>query len=81
MNKIDTSVRAFVDNGAALNLNGATLNLTATNATKYVAVAKPVEDGATGKSLGFGASVALNLVGNVTEAMVESGAASPTRPW
>ena len=57
-----------------LDLNGGTLNLTATSTTKSVADAKPLEDGGTGESLGLGASVAMNLVDNVTEAMVETGA-------
>ncbi len=74
INAVDTSVRAFVDNGTVLDLNGGTLTLTAASTTKSVADAKPLEDGGTGESLGLGASVAMNLVDNVTEAMVEAGA-------
>ena len=74
INSIDTSVRAFVDSGAAIDLNAGTINLTATSTTKSVADAKPKEDGVTGESLGLGASVAMNLVENLTEAMVETNA-------
>ena len=50
------------------------LTVTATNNTRSMSSAKPLADGATGKSLGFGALVALNFVDNLTEAMVENGA-------
>jgi outer membrane protein OmpA-like peptidoglycan-associated protein len=75
VNSVNTSTRAFVDDGTTATLNGGSLNLTAANSTKSVSEAKPKADGATGKSLGFGASVAFNLIDNLTEAAVETGAA------
>ena len=75
INRIQTSARAFVDNGAAVTLNGGALNISATATTKIVTTAKPDEDGITGESLGLGASVAMSLVSNFTEAAVENGAA------
>jgi hypothetical protein len=74
INDVETSVRAFVENGATVNLNNNALNVTATSGTKSVSSAKPLDDGATGESFGFGASVAMNLANNLTQATLESGA-------
>ena len=75
---VDTATRAFVAGGSTVKLNGGSLNLTATSATKSESEAKPKQDGVTGKSLGFGASVALSLVDNLTEAEVGTGAHGET---
>jgi len=72
INKVATSVRAFVDNAATVNLNGGTLNLSATSNTHSVADAKPKK--VSGSTVGIGASVAIDIVDTLTEAALESGA-------
>ena len=73
INKVETSTRAIVESGATVDLNNGSLNLTALGSTRSVAEAKPLQNGATGASLGFGASVAWSIVDNVTEAAIETG--------
>ncbi|MEO0465166.1 MAG: LEPR-XLL domain-containing protein, partial [Pseudomonadota bacterium] len=63
-------VSALVENGSGtgLELNGSDLSVTALAATAVRTHAIPDEDGATGESLGIGASVALSILDQNTSA-------------
>ncbi|WP_170314740.1 leukotoxin LktA family filamentous adhesin [Aquibium carbonis] len=69
VNIVDTQASATLTGGAQVNLGGGSLSLTAANATDVSGEALPSGDGATGGTVGVGASVALNIVANraVTE--------------
>ncbi|MDP3379462.1 MAG: hypothetical protein Q8S53_13945, partial [Brevundimonas sp.] len=75
VNIIDTQASATLTAGAQVNLGGGSLTLTADNSTEVSGEALPSGDGATGGSVGVGASVALNIVANRAVAEVADGAA------
>ncbi len=82
INVATTKTEATIASGADVNVNGANVSLSASAKTKSTANALPKQD-TTGKSLGLGASVALNITDNITRAAIEdtailSGAADLT---
>ncbi|AZO95863.1 hypothetical protein [Halocella sp. SP3-1] len=74
LNLIDNSSQALVNSGASTTLNNNDLNLRAENNSISIAAALPDGDGATGDSVGVGASVAMNIVNNSALAQVLDGA-------
>ncbi len=74
LNLIDTEKSATVSGGASLQLNDGAIVLKADNQTETTGKALPVGDGATGGSVGVGASVAINIVANRSKAIAENGA-------
>ena len=64
---------AVIATGATLDLQGSNLQMFAQSTTNTIAHAVPVED-AVGKSLGIGASVAVNVNDMTTRAVVQTGA-------
>ena len=68
-----SDVQAYAVTGAFLSVSG-DLNLSATSTTKSTAKALPDEDGVTAESVGVGASVAMNIVDNITRAEVRDAA-------
>ena len=75
LNLIDTQTTATIGAGVAVNItgNGAVEAMT-DNKTDSEVVAKPADDGASGKTLGLGASVGLNIIANRSWAEVADGA-------
>jgi hypothetical protein len=74
LNLIDTEKSATVSGSASLQHNDGAIVLKADNQTDTTGKALPVGDGATGGSVGVGASVAINIVANRALATVENGA-------
>ena len=70
LNVATTDAEAYVASGANADVNGADTSFTASADTKSVASALPSEDGATGDTLGLGASVAINIVDNYVKAEI-----------
>ncbi len=76
LNLIDTQSAARIMNDAAVTVTGGgDVNLVADNRTGTTAEAKPTGGGATGDTVGVGASVALNIVANRSVAELGDGAA------
>ncbi|WP_322865055.1 leukotoxin LktA family filamentous adhesin [Aquicoccus sp. G2-2] len=75
LNLIDTEATARIANDAGVSVTGGgDVELSADNRTKTTAEATPVGGGATGESVGIGASVALNIVANRSVAELGDGA-------
>jgi hypothetical protein len=74
VNIIDTQASATLSGNAQVNLGGGSLSLSVTNNTEVSGEALPSGDGATGGTVGIGASVALNIVANRAIAEVADGA-------
>ncbi|MBN2061399.1 MAG: LEPR-XLL domain-containing protein, partial [Deltaproteobacteria bacterium] len=69
LNVVTTDADAYIESGAIVNVNGASLDLSASSKTQITGKAMPKE-GASGESVGIGASVALNIGDNNTRAEI-----------
>ena len=75
INIATSNAEASIDAGATLALSGGELTLTAENLSKDIVTAKPASTPATsGKDVGVGASVALDVASDTTRAEIEDGA-------
>ncbi|WP_164730655.1 leukotoxin LktA family filamentous adhesin [Pelagibacterium montanilacus] len=77
INLIDTQASAVISEGVAVNLAGGDASLSADNQTNITASATPSgEDGggATGDTVGIGASVAINILANRSVTELQNGA-------
>jgi filamentous hemagglutinin family protein len=74
LNLIDTQSTATVGANVALTITGGAVSVTSDDETETTAEAKPADGGATGDTLGLGASVAINIVANRSKAEVADGA-------
>ncbi|GGD47721.1 leukotoxin LktA family filamentous adhesin [Sinisalibacter lacisalsi] len=75
LNLIDTQSVARISGGATVTLTGGgNVSLTTDNQTEATAEALPVGGGASGATVGVGASVALNILANRSVAEVADGA-------
>jgi len=70
---VTPTVKAYVDGLSMVNLNGASLSVTANSQVKIETNAVPDEDGSSGESLGVGASVALTISDIQTQAYIADG--------
>ena len=75
LNLSDTQTTATIGTGVAVNLTGSgDVEATSDNKTISSVTAKPADGGATGDTLGLGASVALNIIANRSLAEVSDNA-------
>lgn len=74
VNVLDHGARAVLGSQAQVNLAGGQARLDAAQISSVLAQAVPAEGGATGDTVGVGASVAVNVVGNRADALVQTGA-------
>ncbi|HLX80288.1 MAG TPA: leukotoxin LktA family filamentous adhesin, partial [Burkholderiales bacterium] len=74
LNIADTSSDALVKSGANVDAGGGDVSLTAADATSTTGKALPSGSGASGGSVGIGASVAVNVVANRSTAEVQDTA-------
>ena len=72
INIINTNILATIEAGSTLDVNGADIALTADSKTRSRGKALP-DEGASGESLGLGASVVTHLVTNNTKASIGTG--------
>lgn len=73
LNIVDNQTIAAVRGTSVVNAGTGAINITATNRRNETARAVPRADGGSGTTVGVGASVAINVVDNVTRAEVENG--------
>ncbi|WP_176250049.1 leukotoxin LktA family filamentous adhesin [Sulfitobacter sp. HGT1] len=75
LNLIDTQTTATIGAGVAVNITGGgAVEATTDNKTDSEVAATPASGGATGDTLGLGASVGLNIIANRSRAEVADGA-------
>ncbi|QCO54427.1 leukotoxin LktA family filamentous adhesin [Pseudorhodobacter turbinis] len=73
LNLIDTQAMARVASGSVVTVAGGAVSLAADNATQSRASALPTGGGASGKSVGVGAGIAMNIASNRSTAEVSDG--------
>ncbi len=78
INIVTNTSRALIEAGASVNANGGDVSLTALNNSSDTTLAFPGAGGQ-GGSLGIGASLALNIITNDTQAEIQDGAALDRR--
>lgn len=75
LNLVDTESAARVSSGASVSLTGAgSVSIVSDNQTESTAEAKPTGGGASGDTVGIGASVAINILANRSTAEIVDGA-------
>lgn len=73
VNTVDNRTWALVGGAGAVNAGGGNVRIDAANESESTAEAKPADGGTSGDSVGFGASVAINVASNEVRAAVENG--------
>ena len=85
INLVTNTTEAIYEANAAITSPGVDVSFTAENRSSSLTLAQPNEAGATADKLGFGASVAVTSIDNITRAEAEAGArlhgATPTTPF
>ena len=74
LNRVNTTADASMLAGSSLDAGEGDVSLSAANVTSSTARGLPSPTGTTGSSLGFGASVAINIADNRTRSELEPGA-------
>jgi len=74
INLVNNKTEALAKSGSVIDINTGDIVLSAANRSATTTSALPNETGVAGGTKGFGASVAVNVVDNITRAEVEAGA-------